>query len=138
MKPYISIIPLVIYPFNIVLFLDQKDFQVTKYFKDNGFDEEDYKELLYHEGKGISGMFTISESNHTFIRLQVTGVDKCRLQGNIAHEAFHATTLILERVGVVFSMEHSDEAYAYLIGYLVQEINKRISLAHKMTKQTKK
>lgn len=45
--------------------------------------------------------------------------------GTLAHEIFHAVTFILTRIGMSLTNE-SDEAYAYLIGYLTKEIYKHI------------
>lgn len=43
-------------------------------------------------------------------------------QGVIAHEAFHAAWMILATMGVSPSVD-SEEVYAYLIEYLVNQIN---------------
>lgn len=43
----------------------------------------------------------------------------------IAHESFHATTHILKSAGVKFSA-NSEEAFAYLIAYLVREIHRKL------------
>jgi hypothetical protein len=39
----------------------------------------------------------------------------------IAHEALHATAYILRHVGIRFS-KNSEEAYAYLLQYIVENI----------------
>lgn len=49
--------------------------------------------------------------------------DKVINEGIIAHEAFHAATFILCPIDIKLSWE-SDEAFAYLIGYIVNEITK--------------
>lgn len=46
-------------------------------------------------------------------------------EGIIAHEAFHASSIIMDRKGVKADYEN-DEAQAYLIEYLVREIHKFI------------
>lgn len=43
--------------------------------------------------------------------------------GTLAHELLHATSLIMEEVGIELS-PHTQEAYAYLIGYLSKEAMK--------------
>ena len=43
--------------------------------------------------------------------------------GIIAHEAFHAVIFLFEKIGIKFSYD-SEEAYAYLIEYLTNEILK--------------
>ena len=55
---------------------------------------------------------------------------KKMLHGNIAHEIYHTCNFILMARGVEHS--ESDEAYAYLVGYLTDEVYKAIE-----TQQTK-
>ena len=43
--------------------------------------------------------------------------------GIIAHEAFHAVSYILSNIGIPFSLD-TEEAYTYLLQYLVNEIVK--------------
>ena len=42
--------------------------------------------------------------------------------GVIAHEVFHAVTRILDLIGVSL-VEESEETYAYLLGYIVDEVH---------------
>lgn len=44
----------------------------------------------------------------------------------LSHEIFHAAYLILQKIGVTCT-DDSDEAYAYLIGYLTERILTSIS-----------
>lgn len=46
-------------------------------------------------------------------------------QSNIAHEAFHVVEFLFEKIGLKHSLD-SSEAYAYMIGYIVGEINYRL------------
>jgi hypothetical protein len=129
MKPSISIIPLVVYPFDVLLSIDQEDKQLINYCVKGGVSKEELEEAemlnLPETTKAKAVMF---QNNLTLIRLKTIEVEKCELQGYIAHEAFHITTFIMQTIGMKFSLKYSDEAYAYLLGYLVQEINKRIKL----------
>jgi len=43
--------------------------------------------------------------------------------GTIAHESFHATMYLLQMFGITMSDE-SEEAFAYMIGYLTNEVLK--------------
>lgn len=45
--------------------------------------------------------------------------------GTIAHECFHATCRILKQKGMVYS-EDSEEAYAYLLDYLVTKVTELV------------
>lgn len=58
-------------------------------------------------------------SNLSIIRIKVK--DKIP-HSVIAHEVFHITTFIMERIGMELIVMKSDEAYAYLIGYLTDKI----------------
>jgi len=58
-------------------------------------------------------------SNLTAIRFKIG--DEIR-HDHIAHEIFHAVTFIMERVGMEFIVMKSDEAYAYLIGYITKKV----------------
>jgi hypothetical protein len=49
-----------------------------------------------------------------------------QFHGNVSHEIFHAATFILEDAGVRFEPMVSDEAYAYLIGWLTQEFYRNL------------
>ena len=44
----------------------------------------------------------------------------------VAHEAFHATTFVMEHVGITLRDE-SDEAFAYYLGWLVRNLVMRLT-----------
>jgi hypothetical protein len=71
------------------------------------------------------GRATLFPCNRTLIRLKnypTTATD----HGIIAHEIFHAVDFLLERIGIKLSGD-SGEAYAYLIGYVTQEVYKLLN-----------
>lgn len=43
-------------------------------------------------------------------------------KGTLAHEIFHCVCFIMEKVGICLCHE-SDEAYAYLIGFITNKVN---------------
>lgn len=47
-------------------------------------------------------------------------------KGTMAHEIFHVVRFVMERVGIGLCDE-SDEAYAYLIGYVTDMVNDAVS-----------
>lgn len=54
------------------------------------------------------------------------GFQKDKLKPSlIAHECLHATCYILDYVGIKLT-EESEEAYTYLVGYLIDEVYKLI------------
>lgn len=48
-----------------------------------------------------------------------------RSHSTLAHEIFHAVDFIMRDIGMKLT-EHSHEAYAYLVGYLTEQIYKRL------------
>lgn len=62
--------------------------------------------------------FHISKKGHWILAFRQ---DKLT-PGTIAHECFHAVCGIMRSKGVYFC-EESEEAYAYLLDYLISEIN---------------
>lgn len=49
-------------------------------------------------------------------------------KATMAHEIFHVVTYITEKVGIRLSHD-SDEAYAYLIGYITKKVNEAVNLS---------
>lgn len=73
-----------------------------------------------------AGLFYMTEKNQSMIRLRDFPSDNIGL-GYLQHEIFHATTFILDRIGMKLVLLESDEAYAYLAQFLTVEIYKRIT-----------
>lgn len=67
-------------------------------------------------GDNTLGRSAILNSGQIVLWIQNTD-DK----GTIAHEIFHIAYYIMERVGISLCHE-SDEAYAYLIGYITNKV----------------
>lgn len=134
LKPYFFIIPLVIYPFDVIVSIDEDDNILLKRLLKKGIKEKDCKPFI-KMSKNVVGRAFILPSNETVIRFK-TLEDKSEMAGNIAHEVFHAVTFILERVGVKFDLNISDEAYAYLIGHLTTEIYKNLKYTNIIQKLT--
>lgn len=71
---------------------------------------------------GFGGMFFYKKNSCDLL----IGIEKDSLSNSlIAHECFHATRYILEYVGITLE-ESSEEAFAYLLGYLVEEVDKLV------------
>jgi len=110
------IIKLDVYPFHILVSIDQTDDQLKKVLK-----------TLKIAKSIIDNMPTMSETstgstlmlptNQTIIRLK-TRPDKYEFMAIVAHEALHATSFILNKVGIPFDQENSEEAYTYLMQHI--------------------
>jgi hypothetical protein len=120
MKSKNFIIDLVIYPFQIMVSIGQSDKKLKKCLKEFGVEWSDDFILK----TGTRGRCLLNEENQTLIRLKELKTPED--YGTLQHELFHAVTFILERIGMEFDLNKSDEAYAYLIGYITQEVYKRL------------
>lgn len=114
------VIPLIIYPFEVMVSFQQTDIELTNSLKHKGWRWDD---LLKFKGDGRFIIY--HDINGAVIRLKwfPTAPD---LHGTLAHEIFHAATFLLDKAGAKLKVGVSDEAYAYLIGYLTTEIYKKL------------
>jgi hypothetical protein len=112
-----------VYLFQIMVSLGETDEQLIASLKKRKIPDP---ELVVEQAPLIgSGKCTCFPSGKILIRTQdypSTPFD----HGTIAHEVFHATCFILEKVGVGFRMDVSDESYAYLIGYITKKIYEKL------------
>jgi len=116
---YYFVIPLVIYPFDIMISINEKDEVLIKRLIEYNNTKEECELLLDFTGTGRT---VILPSNQTVIRLRISK----KLHGIISHEVFHAVSFIMERIGMKLEIELSDEAYAYLIGYVTDKIYEKL------------
>jgi hypothetical protein len=113
------IIPLIIYPFDVMVSLGQSDKALKADLLKYDIEWDDNIKCV---GKG---RFVLFFTNQSLIRLSIypkTFED----YGALQHEVFHCVTMVLDRIGMKFIPRKSDEAYSYLIGYLTTEIYKII------------
>lgn len=122
-KKHNFIIPLVIYPFDVMVSIGQSDKELYPILKKFGVDTED-DNLLTHSNTQ-RGRTILFKGNQTLIRMYESKTTPVWF-GNLAHEIFHAVEFILERAGMKLTLD-SDEAYAYLIGYLTRKIHEQLS-----------
>jgi hypothetical protein len=118
-KGFHFIIELHVYPFDVMISVNEDDdVLVNRLLDDN--DREDC-EVLTNLHDTVKARTAMLPSNQTVIRFNIKdGVES--MIGIIAHEVFHAATFILEKIGMKMKLMTSDEAYAYLIQYLMQEV----------------
>lgn len=110
------IIPLVIYPFDLMVSINQSDKDLSLELLRYGID--DISELVLSET--IRGRTIMYDTNQTVIRLKSLDISV------LCHEVFHAVAFILSKVGIPLEVMKSDEAYAYLIEYIIGEVLKRV------------
>lgn len=116
------LIKLDVYPFHILVSIDQTDEQLKKVMRTLKVAKEMIDEMptMSTTSKGSTLMLP---ANQTIIRLK-TLPNKYEFMAIVAHEALHATSFILNKVGIPFDQENSEEAYTYLMQHICYEIFK--------------
>lgn len=117
------ILPLRIYPFDVLISVGQTDRELKSVLNEYGEKRNDYQ-FLMNLDETVLARTAILPSNRTIIRFN-NDIPQSKLVGLIAHEVFHAVVYIMSRIGMKLK-PCSDEAYAYLIDYMTQEIYNRI------------
>lgn len=94
------------------------DYKINIVYTENVSKYLDYADLVdYNDGCYSAVVFDCSELTHLKYNCLVV-FDNVSFRGSvISHEAFHITCLICNYVGIKLT-DSSEEAYAYLIGYL--------------------
>lgn len=114
MKSKNFIIPLVVYPFDIMFSFNETDEQLRKSFKKYKIEESNYFE---HSRKpGRCSQFVTGQ---VVVRLQMMPKTS-REYGCLQHEIYHAVNYIMSFIGNKYS-EDSEESFAYLIGYITEQ-----------------
>lgn len=118
------IVPLIIYPFDVMISFGETNQEIDKHFEKYGLTAEDIDSATI-TSPTVQGRTVMFSTNQTLIRL--LAIPKTPTEyGNLAHEIFHAVTFVMDRIGMTLKVEESDEAYAYLIDYLTKKIYERI------------
>lgn len=123
----IFVVSPVIYPYDILFLIDLSNEEVKTELESRMF-KELWGEIpvLSNWSKTNNGKCTQFSNGSLAIRLKHYPKYP-QDHGTISHEIFHAVTLLLDRLGIQFDIEKSDEAYAYLIGYITEQFYKEIS-----------
>jgi hypothetical protein len=114
------LIPYVIYPFEVKVFIKEPKVRVLKDLE-KYLTDEDYIDIVGKlEDEDYDARAIMTDGGYTILLFK----DKPSA-GTIAHECFHAITFLFKRLGITLT-EGSDEAWAYLLEYLVDQINIKI------------
>jgi len=124
MNPTLKLlIPLVIYPFDVLVMMGYSD-EETRHELHENQSEEDVDGAMLKEATTLGKTV---EFDGCVIYLRLTEIPSSpSMYGSLQHEIFHATTFILHRIGMKLKIGVSDEAYAYLVGYLTEKIYEEI------------
>lgn len=117
------LIDCLIYPSDIVVFVDSSKKEIKKTMRKHRYDDKEISQVLSKLKKSVNARCEMMEDGLVFIFLKSNVKD---FYSKVCHESFHTTTFILDRVGVKLRMGSSDEAYAYLLGFITAEIFKNI------------
>lgn len=109
------IIPLVIYPFDIMFSFNQTDDELRKEFKKYMIDESNYFEHPF-----VKGRCSQFPTGQIIIRLR-DYPETNRHYGFLQHEIYHAVNYLMSFIGTKYS-DDSEECYAYLIAYITEQI----------------
>lgn len=111
------------YPFRVLVSIGENAEQLKKSAKkrcnidiDSSFTES-----------GVKGMALDFEKGRLVLWLQHFPKDPFSLSV-LSHEIFHITTFAMNHIGIILTKD-SDEAFAYMISWLTEEILKRTTAA---------
>jgi hypothetical protein len=118
MKNIFEIIKGTVYPFDVLVSVNQTD---DEFYSEVGHLSDDYlDEVFLNLNETILARSYMTKNNISIVRF--INIDKDNLpHGLISHELFHVTTFILNKANIEFSFK-TDEAYAYLLHYLIDEV----------------
>lgn len=109
-----------VYPFEIMFSIAEDEGQFRKHLDKFG---AEYDESLALHGH-VVGRATLLSCNRSVIRL-VRFPSTPNDHGILAHEIFHIVDFLLGRIGLTLT-DSSGEAYAYLLGYITEQIYRHL------------
>lgn len=115
----ITVIHAGIYPFDIMLAVDESDESLSNVLTQSGIDIDKYP-ACFLENDTVKGRCVFFEGNQSLLRLRSIPEDIFEY-GVLHHEIFHVCAFILFKVGIPLTQE-SEEAYAYLIQFITEKI----------------
>ncbi len=126
--PLNFIIDLQIYPFDVVVSIAQSDEQLLASFKKIGYqvtaDDDGQWKYTSERCQGRAA----SLSNGAYIlRLRKYPHDLDGMR-TLSHEIFHIASYVMYKIGVKLMIMKSDEAYAYLVGFITKKVYEKIGL----------
>jgi hypothetical protein len=113
-------IDLTMIPYDIMVFYNEKDDNVSAILLEVGINKYEVEHMLNLKDEE-KGRTMITTNNYTIIRLKAVNEDI--LPGIIAHESLHAISMIMEQMGVKFHPDFSEEIYTYALQYVVNKMH---------------
>jgi hypothetical protein len=118
------IVPIDVYPFDVMVSIGETDHNLEKsldkYFMADKLSDEGIRRIRYTSdtSPGRSCMFSTNQSLIRIRKLPETPEEF----GTLAHEIMHVVVFIMDRIGMKLVIDVSDEAYAYMVGFLTRYI----------------
>lgn len=118
------IVGLEVYPFDIMFSVGQsdKDFkkELKKHLMKKHFKQMSVDGIMLMQNQPAANGRTIRlRGGQTTIRI-VGDIDSPNMHGTVAHEIFHAVEFLFRRIEIKLCNK-SDEAFAYLIGFITKK-----------------
>ena len=118
MKNTFKVIKGTVYPFDLLVSINQTDEEF--YSEVAHLSDDDLESVFLNLDETVLARSYFTKNNISIVRF--VNINKQDIpHGLISHEALHITSYILKRVGIDFSFE-TEEAYAYLLHYIVDNI----------------
>ena len=111
-----KVIPIEVYGHDIVVSIGQTDSDLYEHIREN-ISEKKFDKRFSNQ-KSIATTFKL-KTGCILIRFK----DDIDNPGIVAHEAFHAIVYLFDKIGIEYAYE-SEEAYAYALEYLTNQILK--------------
>lgn len=128
MKTKVFVIKGEVYPFDILVSIGQTDKQfintVCKYLPESVVSEFERDISIFQFNPTTNARTTMLETGQTIIRMK-SMPEKAKDHGIIAHEIFHAVEFLFRYVNIPLT-DSSNEAYAYLIGFITTKFYENI------------
>lgn len=115
-----------IYPFDIIVLIELSTEEMSKTLKRN---KVRVKKKFLEDGPD-SGRAILTKDGNVVIIIN-SFPDTPKRFGILAHEIFHATHFIMNRIGQNLTMD-SCEAYSYMIEYITSEIYEKTGLVKRL------
>ena len=121
-KSGLFIVDVDIYKRSVVFSICQTEKQIRQELSKHPVDDLDgLISAINPNNAGKYYAITATHSGDVYVFFNPNGMNK----GTIAHEIFHATCYITKHIGLPLTAE-SEEAYAYLLGYITVEFYKQL------------
>ena len=120
------IVPLIVYPFDIMVSFGETNEEIDKHLSKYNLTAGDVQ-LATFTSETVQGRSVMFSSNQSLIRLRHLPKEPKHF-GDLQHEIFHCVSFIMWKIGMPLEIQKSDEAYAYLVGYVTNEIYKKLKI----------